>query len=132
MSLSSLASVSPIWSSHVRDLATSSKMSSAELADTRSHNLIPGFVLEEFEADAKEGTSNFCCQDALRVKSYVPILLIQRPGSQEPARKRLGKLFRSFLFIITAIILSNIRPTETCYRYYKMESLHQRWLSFGM
>jgi hypothetical protein len=92
-------------------------MSSAELADTRSRNLVPGFVVEEFEADAEEGTSSFCCQDALQVKSYVPVLLIQQPGSQEPARKRLGKLLRSFLFIITAIILSNIRPTESCYTY---------------
>jgi endo-1,4-beta-D-glucanase Y len=128
MSPSRLACVSPIWSSHIRDLATSSKMSSAELADTRSRNLVPGFVSEEFEADAQEGTSNFFSQDALRVKSYVPILLIQRPGSQEPAHKRLGKLFQSFL----CIILSNIRPTETCYRYYKMESFHQRLLSIGI
>jgi hypothetical protein len=78
-------------------------MSSAELADTRSRNLVPGFVSEEFEADAEEGTSNFCHRDTLRVKSYVPVLLIQRPGSQEPACKRLGKLFWSFLFIITVI-----------------------------
>lgn len=29
---------------------------------------------------------------------------------------------------IIVIILSSIRPTETCYRYYKMESFHQRSL----
>jgi hypothetical protein len=80
-SLSSLASVSPIWSSHVRDLATNSKMSSAELADIRSRNLVPGFMLEEFERDASQ------------VKSCVPILLIQQPGSRDPTQKRLGKTF---------------------------------------
>jgi hypothetical protein len=68
-------------------------MSSAELAGIRSRNLVPGFVLEEFESDGGEGSSNFCSQDAMQVKSCVPVLLIQRPGSQEPAHKRLGKLF---------------------------------------
>jgi hypothetical protein len=78
-------------------------MSSGELADIRSRNLVPGFVSEEFESDAEEGSSNFCSQVAPQVKSRVPILLIQRPGSQEPERKRLGKLFLRFLFIIIMI-----------------------------
>jgi hypothetical protein len=101
MSLSSLACVSPIWSSHARDLATSSKISTAELADVRSRNLVPGFVSEEFESAGVEGSSNFCSE----VKSCVPVLLIQRPGSQESARKRLGKLFWWFLFIIIVITI---------------------------
>jgi hypothetical protein len=92
-SLSSLASVSPIWSSHVRDLATSSKMSSAELADVRSRNLVPGFMLEEFEHSFGQYSSNVYPHDTSLMKSCVPILLIQRPGSQDPAHKRLGKQF---------------------------------------
>ena len=89
-SLSSLASVSPIWSSHVRDIATSSKMSSAELADVRSHNLVPGFMSEDFEHSVGQCSSNVA-HDTSRLKSCIPILLIQRPGSQDPMQKRIGK-----------------------------------------
>jgi hypothetical protein len=91
-SVSSLACVSAIWSSYARDLATSSKMSSAELADIRSRNIVPGFVMEEFEFGVGEGSSNVSFHDASHIKSCVPILLIQRPGSQDAAQKRLGKL----------------------------------------
>jgi hypothetical protein len=68
-------------------------MSSAELADIRSHNLVPGFNLEEFEHSAGQGSSNIYSHDTSRVKSCVPVLLIQRPGSRDPAQKRLGKTF---------------------------------------
>jgi hypothetical protein len=68
-------------------------MSSAEMAGIRSRNLVPGFVLEEFEVGVGEGASNMSSHDSLQVKSSVPILLIQRPGSQDPVQKRLGKLF---------------------------------------
>jgi len=89
-SLSSLASVSPIWSSRVRDLATSSKMSSAELADIRSQNLVPGFMSEEFEHIVGQCSSDVS-HDMSQLKSCIPILLIQRPGSQDPVQKRIGK-----------------------------------------
>jgi hypothetical protein len=92
-SLSSLACVSPIWSSHLRDLATSSMVSSAKMADIRSRNLVPGFVLEEFGVGVGEGSSSMSSHDSSQVKSCVPILLIQQPGSQDPVQKRLGKLF---------------------------------------
>jgi hypothetical protein len=67
--------------------------SSAEMAAIRSRNLVPGFVLEEFEVGAGEGSSNISSHNPSQDKSCVPILLIQRPGSQDPIQKRLGKLF---------------------------------------
>ena len=115
-SLSSLASVSPIWSSHVRDLATSSKMSSAELADIRSRNLVPGFMSEEFEHSIGQSSSNVS-HDMSQLKSCIPILLIQRPGSQDPAQKRIGKTFLWIWFIIH----SSIGSVKSCYGYYKTE-----------
>lgn len=115
-SLSSLASVSPIWSSHVRDLATCSKMSSAELADIRSQNLVPGFMSEEFEHGVGQCSLNVS-HDMSQLKSCIPILLIQRPGSQEPMQKRIGKAFLS----IWSIILSSMGSVKTCYGYYKTE-----------
>ena len=115
-SLPSLASVSPIWSSHVRDLATSSKMSSAELADIRSRNLVPGFMLEEFEHGVGQCSSDVS-NDMSQLKSCIPILLIQQPGSQDPMQKRIGKAFLWIWFII----LSSIGPVKTCYGYYKTE-----------
>lgn len=66
-------------------------MSLAEMADIRSRNLVPGFVLEEFEASVGEDSSNISCHNSSH--SCVPILLIQRPGSQDPVQKRLGKSF---------------------------------------
>lgn len=115
-SLSSLASVSPIWSSHIRDVATSSKMSSAELADIRSQNLVPGFMSEEFEHSVGQCSSNVS-HDTSQLRSCIPILLIQRPGSQDPVRKRIGKTFLWIWFII----LSSIGPVKTCYGYYKAD-----------
>jgi len=91
-SFPSVASVSPIWSSRVRDLATSSKMSSAELADIRSRNLVPGFMSEEFEQGVGQCSSDVS-NDMSQLKSCIPILLIQQPGSQDPMQKRIGKAF---------------------------------------
>jgi hypothetical protein len=107
-SWSSRASVSPIWSSHVRDITTSSKMSSAELADIRSRNLVPGFISEEFEKSVRQCRSDVS-RDMSRLKSFIPILLIQRPGSQDPVQKRIGKVFLWIWFII----LYSIGPVTT-------------------
>ncbi|XP_069702089.1 ribonucleases P/MRP protein subunit POP1 isoform X2 [Periplaneta americana] len=89
-SFSPLASVSPIWSSQIRDSATSSKLSTAELAEIRSHNLVPGFISEEFDSEIDDEASLNYSHRRLKVKSCVPILLIQRPGIQNPSEKRLG------------------------------------------
>ncbi|KAJ9596564.1 hypothetical protein L9F63_012397 [Diploptera punctata] len=70
--ISPLSCVSPIWNLGVRDLVTKTKLSSGELAEMRSHSLVPGNMLEEL------------------AKSCIPVLLIQRPGCQDSAQNRIG------------------------------------------
>ncbi|PSN54054.1 hypothetical protein C0J52_03083 [Blattella germanica] len=87
---SPLACISPLWSSEVRDQATQSKLSTGELAELRSQNLVPGFMLEELGFDMDDEDSNVITNKTARMKSFIPILLIQRPGSKNAAHKRLG------------------------------------------
>lgn len=69
-----IAAQSPIWSKELRDEITRNMMPTGELCKLRSKNqLVPG-VVSKFESDLQP----------------VPILLIQRPGSQAPEQKRLG------------------------------------------
>lgn len=69
-----IASYSPIWKKDLRDEVTKDMMSTSELCKLRNKNqLVPG-VASSFEKDLQP----------------VPLLLIQRPGSQNPQQKRLG------------------------------------------
>ena len=68
------AAISGIWDKELRDGVTRNMMTTGELCKLRSDNqLVPG-VASSFEKDLQP----------------VPILLIQRPGSQTPEQKRLG------------------------------------------
>lgn len=66
--------ISGIWDKELRDAVTKNMMTTGELCKLRSDNqLVPG-IASSFEKDLQP----------------VPILLIQRPGSQTPEQKRLG------------------------------------------
>lgn len=70
----SIASTSPIWNKELRDDVTKNMMTTSELCQLRNKNqLVPG-VASSFESDLQS----------------VPLLLVQRPGSQSPQSKRLG------------------------------------------
>lgn len=70
----SVAAHSAIWEKTLRDEVTRNMMTTGELCELRNKNqLVPG-VASSFEKDLQP----------------VPILLIQRPGSQSPTLKRLG------------------------------------------
>jgi ribonuclease P/MRP protein subunit POP1 len=69
-----IAASSGIWSKEIRDEVTKNMMPSGELCKLRNKNqLVPG-IASSFEKDLQP----------------IPLLLIQRPGSQSPELKRLG------------------------------------------
>uniref|UniRef100_A0A170YPI6 Ribonucleases p mrp protein subunit pop1 n=1 Tax=Triatoma infestans TaxID=30076 RepID=A0A170YPI6_TRIIF len=68
---------SPLWSYTVRDSVTKKKLSMEQLNRMRSEKLVPGLEVESLEDNVAEDTP------------CLPIMLIQRPGSQESS-KRLG------------------------------------------
>ncbi|KAK7872217.1 hypothetical protein R5R35_001774 [Gryllus longicercus] len=80
-------SISPIWSSEVRMATCTSKLSQSEWEKHRAQKvLVPGI---------SEGEIN--CAKTLNLEksngfepSCIPILLVQRPGSQDSQQKRLG------------------------------------------
>ncbi|XP_066991529.2 ribonucleases P/MRP protein subunit POP1 [Anabrus simplex] len=79
---------SPIWNVEVRNKVTRSKIPNAQLNRERSKNLVPGFMKEEFVGG--DGMSICPSSPDTLQPARVPILLIQRPGSQDPEFKRLG------------------------------------------
>ncbi|XP_071441741.1 ribonucleases P/MRP protein subunit POP1 [Hetaerina americana] len=74
--------LSPIWDPQTRDIVTSSKPSDAQVNRRRSENLVPGLT------EAGDVTS--ASSENGDLSPRLPILLIQRPGSRDPIRKRLG------------------------------------------
>ncbi|XP_034249599.1 ribonucleases P/MRP protein subunit POP1 [Thrips palmi] len=81
---------SRIWSSHVRDTTTQSKLSTAELNKLRSKSLVPGLLRISDENEESIGNANISTSLATSVKTEIPLILIQRPGSKNPMEKRLG------------------------------------------
>lgn len=80
-------SLSPIWNSNLRLQCSSSKLTSKELFKLRKERyFVPGFHKHEMDAALTMNIDKSCSL----VPSYLPILLIQRPGSQDPILKRLG------------------------------------------
>lgn len=78
---------SPLWTAAVRDAVTFSKPSAADIARIRSCNIIP---MNEAEEQDIGHTSTSVSSMESPVWQKVPILLLQRPGSQNGATKRLG------------------------------------------
>ncbi|KAK3913842.1 Ribonucleases P/MRP protein subunit POP1 [Frankliniella fusca] len=79
--------VSPIWSPKIRDTVTKSKLSTSELNALRSKLLVPGLLRT---AENKDRETDSRCRLEASVASKIPIMLVQRPGSQDPSTKRLG------------------------------------------
>lgn len=78
------------WSSNVRDTATQSKLSTAELNKLRSKYLVPGLLRTSGENHALVENVNSSSSLETSVKAEIPLMLIQRPGSKNPLTKRLG------------------------------------------
>lgn len=80
---------SPLWSPNVRDEVTHSKLSTAELNALRAKLLVPGLLRT---TEMHNGSKDIMMKSQLEhsVKARVPVILIQRPGSQDPSTKRLG------------------------------------------
>lgn len=80
---------SPLWSASTRDDVTKGKLSSAEINALRSKFLVSGVLKLNEDVDAcVEATAGSSLETS--VNSKIPLLLVQRPGSQDPLTKRLG------------------------------------------
>ncbi|XP_046383506.1 ribonucleases P/MRP protein subunit POP1 [Ischnura elegans] len=73
--------LSPMWDPQIRDTVSSSKPSDAQMNKIRSQNLVPGMTeaTDDSSISASDGDE----------PPRLPILLVQRPGSQDTSR-RLG------------------------------------------
>ncbi|XP_049958861.1 ribonucleases P/MRP protein subunit POP1 [Schistocerca serialis cubense] len=79
--------VSPLWTAAVRDAVTTSKPSATDIAHNRSYNVIPLQAADEH--DTGDTSASLSSMEGPTWQK-VPILLLQRPGSQNGAKKRLG------------------------------------------
>lgn len=71
-----LSEGNPIWECTWRDKSTMNKLSTAELNNLRSQSLVPGLSNNEV---ARCGATKV---------SYLPVMLVQRPGVQSSDKKR--------------------------------------------
>ena len=74
---------SPIWSSNIRDEVTLNKIPTPKVNEMRSDKLVPGFTFEKSDGSDIDFPA-------------VPVLLLQRPGSQQMG-KRLGEYFKALI-----------------------------------
>lgn len=88
-SLPPIPYVSPLWFSDIRDSVTKSKLSTSELNKLRSKLLVPGLLRTSENNESKDDTVSRSRLEA-SVSSKIPMMLVQRPGSQDPLTKRLG------------------------------------------
>uniref|UniRef100_A0A224XJA4 Putative ribonucleasep/mrp protein subunit pop1 n=1 Tax=Panstrongylus lignarius TaxID=156445 RepID=A0A224XJA4_9HEMI len=117
---------SPLWSYTVRDSVTKKKLSTEQINRMRSEKLVPGLEVESLQDNVAE---DIPC---------LPIILIQRPGSQESS-KRLGygcgwdvispcgyaiPLWLSF--VLSGARTGGLREAEAFYRESGSHPIHQQ------